>query len=206
MLFGSSTDKQFFALLNDEARTITESAQVFSELADDLGRAAELTQRLDDLEHQGDKSVHDLTHLLNKLFITPLEREDVQDLAVRLDDVTDGIEAAANRLHLYKVKGDYPILQAFANVIRQQAEEIAGAVERLQGRRLESIREFIVRINALESDGDILLRTALEELFEQEKDPIQIIKLKEIYETLESVTDRAEDVANAMETIVMKNM
>jgi uncharacterized protein len=206
LLFATGTDKQFFALLNDTAQNITATAGLFSELTGDLGHAAELTQQMGELERRGDQYVHDLTALLNRLFVTPLEREDVLALAEKLDDVTDDLEAAAARLHLYKVRGEYPILREFARVIGRQAEEIAGAVQRLQGRKLEGLREFIVRINDLENEGDILLRQALAELFDQEQDPVQIIKLKEIYEALETVTDRAEDVADAMETIVMKHM
>jgi predicted phosphate transport protein (TIGR00153 family) len=205
MLFGGGKDKQFFALLNEAAQTISETAKVFDAMVQNLERSGEYAEKLYKLEKQGDRITHDVILLLNKLFITPLEREDILELAMQLDGVVDGIEAAAARLHLYKVKGSNHVLREFASVINQQAAELGTAMQRLAAKQLQPMRENTVRINELENQGDKILRDALEKLFEHETNPIQIIKLKEIYETLEEVTDRAEDVADVLESVIMKH-
>jgi uncharacterized protein len=205
VLFGGGNDRPFFSLLTDAAQVIRESSELFGQMTGDLDRSGEYAIRLKELEHKGDSATHELITLLNKFFVTPLEREDILALAVKLDDVTDQIEAAAARLHLYKVKGENRFLREFARIISAQAEQLKVAVERLEAKSLRAIRENTMAVNLLENQGDDLLRDALENLFDQESNPVTIIKLKEIYETLETVTDRAEDVANALETIVMKN-
>lgn len=205
MLFSGSKDKQFFTLLTHAASIIKETAAEFTRLAEQPERAGELSPGIKTLEKKGDEVTHQIISLLNRLFITPLEREDILSLAVRLDDVTDGLEAAAARMDLFKLRSRNPFFVEFAKLIEAQAVEIAAAVEKLENKNLQSIRQHAMKINVLENDADQVLRRSLEELFDQEKDAIMIIKLKEIYETLESVTDRAEDVANALETVVMKN-
>lgn len=205
MFWRGTGDRQFFALLADSAQTIAEGAQEFSRITAEPERAGEYASRLKDLEKRGDRCTHDLIALLNRLFITPLDREDILTLAVKLDDVTDGLEAAAARIHLYRIRDRNPYLQEFARLIAAQAQEIVAAVQNLQEKKYDALRENAVRINELENQGDELLRRALEDLFEHETNPTTIIKLKEIYETLETVTDQAEDVANALETVVMRN-
>ncbi len=205
MMFGGSKDKQFFTLLTSSARVLTETAAEFARLAEQPERTAELAVKIKALEKKGDDSTHEIISLLNRLFITPLEREDILTLAVRLDDVTDGLEAAAARIHLFKLNSRNRFFVEFGKLIAAQAAQILAATQRLEGKDLQQIRENTKQINLLENDGDELLRQSLEELFDNEKDAIMIIKLKEIYETLESVTDRAEDVANALESVVMKN-
>ncbi|BDG58923.1 DUF47 domain-containing protein [Caldinitratiruptor microaerophilus] len=205
MLFASHRDRQFFSLLRDAAQNLAESAQVFWDLSQATGRADEYAARLKDLEKRGDRYTHDLITLLNKLFVTPLDREDILRLAVVLDDVVDGLEAAASRIFIYRVDEDNRYIREFASLIMGQAEEVVQAVERLQTKDLLRIRENAVQINVLENQGDDLLREALANLLNHEQDPVRIIKLKEIFETLETVTDRAEDVANALESVVMKH-
>ncbi|HWI65514.1 MAG TPA: DUF47 family protein [Symbiobacteriaceae bacterium] len=205
MIFSGSKDKQFFTLLSSAASVISETAAEFARLAEQPDLAGELSPSIKALEKKGDEVTHQIISLLNRLFITPLEREDILSLAVRLDDVTDGLEAAAARIHLFKLRSRNPLFVEFAKVIQAQAVEIAAAVEKLENKNLQLIRQHAFKINDLENEGDQLLRRSLEELFDHEKDAVMIIKLKEIYETLESVTDRAEDVANALESVVMKN-
>jgi predicted phosphate transport protein (TIGR00153 family) len=192
-------------LLSDAAQVIYESAETFRQMVGDLERSGEYAAKLKDLEHRGDRATHELIALLNKYFVTPLDREDLLTLAVKLDDVTDQLEASAFRLHLYKIRTADRYLIEFGRIISAQAEQLKTAVERLGAKSLAQIRENAVKVNLLENEGDDLLRQALEQLFDDESNPVMLIKLKEIYETLETVTDRAEDVANALETIVMKN-
>lgn len=205
MLFSGSKDKQFFSLLITAARNLAETAEEFNRLVEQPETVAQRSLQIKALEKKGDETTHEVYSLLNRLFITPLEREDILSLAVRLDDVTDGIEAAAARIQLYKLAGRNRFFADFAKLILAQAAEIVTAVERLDSKDLQIIRQNAVKINTLENEGDQLLRQSLEDLFDREKDPVMIIKLKEIYETLESVTDSAEDVANALESVVMKN-
>jgi predicted phosphate transport protein (TIGR00153 family) len=205
VLFSSEKDKQFFILLSDAARNLVEVTREYGLMVKDLDRSPEYAERLHKLENKGDRFTHDLIHMLNKQFITPLEREDLLTLGVKLDDVTDNLEAAASRMDLYKIRGENQWLIRFGEVITKQAHEIVTAMDKLQAKNLMAIRENAVQINLLENEGDDLLRDALADLFERETNPITIIKLKEIYETLEMVTDRAEDVANALESVIMKN-
>ncbi|HLN60611.1 MAG TPA: DUF47 family protein [Symbiobacteriaceae bacterium] len=205
MLLSGSKDKQFFALLISAAYNLAETAQEFGRLAEEPHTAAERSVQIKALEKKGDGVTHEVFGLLNKLFITPLEREDILMLAVRLDDVTDGLEAAAARIQLYKLTEHNPFFVQFAKVILAQVNQIVTAVERLDSKDLQVIRKNAMRINELENEADELLRRSLEDLFDRETNPVMIIKLKEIYETLESVTDSAEDVANALESVVMKN-
>jgi uncharacterized protein len=205
MLFSSSNDRRFFALLRESAENMVEVAQIFSEAIENLDRSREYAIRLKDLEKKGDRFTHDLITLLNKMFVTPLEREDIFQLAVRLDDVVDGIEATASRLSIYRIRHSDQYIREFARIIQSQVSEIVVSIELLEKKELLKIRENTVQINVLENQGDEVLRAALGNLFETEKDPIHLIKLKEIYETLETATDRAEDVANTLEGVVMKN-
>lgn len=205
MFFTTQRDRQFFTLLTDGARNLSDAARAFAALTQDLGRAREQAAAFKDLEKRGDRYTHDLITLLNKLFVTPFDREDILDLAVMLDDVVDGIEAAVSRLAIYRVEGENRIISGFAAVIQSQAEEIVQAIARLQAKDLLKIRENAVQINILENQADDLLREGLADLFDHESDPKTLIKLKELYETLENVTDRAEDVANSLESVVMKN-
>lgn len=205
MLFESAKDKQFFTLLLDAARNIAASTDEFTQMVTRLDRATEYAGKLKDLEKKGDGYTRELIALLNKLFITPLDREDILGLAVKLDDVIDALEAASARLRLYKITQSDRFLTGFADLIKRQAQQIVQALEKLQAKNLQGIRENAVQINLLENQGDDLLRESLEELFDREQNAVTIMKLKEIYETLESVTDKAEDVANALESVVMKN-
>ncbi|HWI50634.1 MAG TPA: DUF47 family protein [Symbiobacteriaceae bacterium] len=205
MMFSGSQDKQFYTLLMAAAKVLTETADEFARLAEQPDTVTERSPQIKVLEKQGDDITHQIISLLNRLFITPLEREDIMTLAVRLDDVTDGLEAAAARIHLFKLRERNQFFVDFAKLVQAQAVEIVAAVEKLEAKNLQQIRQNAMQINLLENEGDQLLRRSLEDLFDNEPNPVMIIKLKEIYETLESVTDRAEDVANALESVVMKN-
>lgn len=205
MLFGGSKENQFFRLLSSAASVLSETAAQFGRLAEQPELVAELSPKIKALEKQGDDITHEIISLLNRLFITPLEREDILSLAVRLDDVTDGLEAAAARIHLFKLRTRNQFFVDFARLIQAQAAEIVAATQRLESKNLQPIRQHAMQINVLENEADQLLRRSLEALFDEQSDAVMIIKLKEIYETLESVTDRAEDVANALESVVMKN-
>ena len=164
---------------------------------------AECARRIKDIEHRCDGVVHDLVRALNRTFITPLDREDIHDLGSTLDDVVDLIDAVASRAVLFKVGAEVPDGAALAAIIRAQAAEIREAVVHL--REPDNTLQRCRRINDLEKEGDRLYREAMARLFDSGRDPIFVIKAKEIIETLEAATDAAEDIAVVLERVVLKN-
>ena len=167
------------------------------------GRVAEITE----LEHVGDTITHQIMEQLNRTFVTPFDREDIAQLAHVLDDVTDFIHAAADAMFIYKI--DHPSQRAkeLANIIVQAASEVERAVPRLRqrGNELKQIFEHCVEINRLENMADRVFRSAQAELFDDTSDITDIIKWREIYEYMESATDRCEDVANVLEGVALKH-
>jgi predicted phosphate transport protein (TIGR00153 family) len=156
-----------------------------------------------ELEHAGDVLTHDLIRKINTTFVTPFDREDVYALASRLDDVLDLIEAAADRLVLYRIKEPTSGARAFADVIVKTADSVKTAVECLRTSS-KGYHQHCVEVNRLENEADRLLKELIAALFADVTDPIEVIKWKEIYETLEEVTDRCEDVVNVIEGIMLK--
>ena len=156
-----------------------------------------------EVEHQGDQITHEVVRRLNTTFITPLDREDIHALISRLDDVLDYIEASAERLVLYRIKEPSSASRAMAEVIVRITHATDRAVRCLRTRSAD-FHEHAVEVNRLENSADDLLRDSLAALFEEHGDPIDVIKWKEIYETMEIVTDRCEDVVNVIEGIILK--
>ena len=160
-------------------------------------------ERVKDLEHAGDTLTHEIVRRLNTTFVTPIDREDIYALGCRLDDVLDLIDAVADRLLLYKIEKPTEGCVAMAKIIVKTAEETDRAVHCL--RTLSPFyHKHAVEVNRLENEADRLLKTLIAALFADVTDPIEIIKWKEIYETLEEVTDRCEDVVNVIEGIMLK--
>ncbi len=157
------------------------------------------------LEHVGDDFTHAIYTALNKTFITPIDREDIVALASSLDDVLDGIEACASRFEMYEVTEYDKFINQFAEILHRSALEIHQAIRLLSTKKLLPIRIHTIKINELENEADDLLRVCIKELFRNVKDPIELIKRKDIYEMLESATDDCEDVANTIESIIMRN-
>ncbi|MGH7354521.1 MAG: DUF47 domain-containing protein, partial [Candidatus Rokuibacteriota bacterium] len=156
-----------------------------------------------EVEHRGDLITHEIVKRLNTTFITPLDREDIHALATELDDVLDYIEAVAERLVVYRIKEPTSACRAMADLIVTQIAAMDRCIRCL--RTMDpGFHEHAVEVNRLENRADALLRETLAAMFEEEADPIEVIKWKEIYETLETVTDRCEDVANVIEGIILK--
>jgi len=155
------------------------------------------------IESAGDAITHTIIRKLNQTFITPIDREDIHDLASRLDDVLDYIEAAAERLVVYRIKEPTSACRALAEVIVHTTHAMDRCIKCL--RTMDpAFHEHTVEVNRLENSADVLLRDSLAAMFEEASDPIEVIKWKEIYETMEIVTDRCEDVANVIEGIILK--
>jgi predicted phosphate transport protein (TIGR00153 family) len=163
-------------------------------------------ERVKQIEHECDEITHAVVEGLHKTFITPIDRNDIYTLITRMDDIMDLVEAAADRLSLYDMKVMTKEAGDLARCLVSSAEHVLGAVTGIRTiGKPDGILEHCIEINRLENVADTILRSALARLFRDEKDPISVIKWKEIYETLESATDRCEDVANIIEGVVLEN-
>lgn len=196
-------EEKFFDLFEKQAVNIVSAARVLEELVHDYPNAEGKAARIKDLEHAGDTLTHELVKRLNTTFITPIDREDIYALASRLDDVLDLIDAVADRLLVYRIMKPTDGCVDMAKVIVKTAEATDRAVRCL--RTLSPYyHKHCIEVNRLENEADRLLRDLLAALFDS-MDPIEVIKWKELYETMESVTDRCEDVVNVIEAIALKN-
>jgi predicted phosphate transport protein (TIGR00153 family) len=161
-------------------------------------------REIKEIEHQGDALTHSIIIMLNKTFITPIDREDIYALASALDDVLDLIDASAQRFVMYRVEKPTVEAKELAFIIVRCCHAINTALKHL-GKNHDDICDQCVELNSLENEADKVSREAISRLFSEEKDPIQLIKLKEIYEILERTTDKCEDAANILESVVVKN-
>jgi predicted phosphate transport protein (TIGR00153 family) len=196
-------DVSFFAMFSDMANNLISGALVLVNLFADYRDVDHSTAEIKRIEHVGDDMTHDILTKLNQTFITPFDREDMHRLASSLDDVLDFINSAADRITLYKITAPPSAAGELAKVILQQSQEIGRAVSHLRSNG--DVLGHCVEINRLENDADQISREAIARLFEHEKDPINLIKIKELIEILEMATDKAEDVANVLETVVLKS-
>jgi len=163
-------------------------------------------RRIKDIEHEADSITHDCVEALHRTFITPIDRDQIHMLISRMDDIMDYVETVSDQCVLYNIDHMTTAAQELAAVLLESTEHIEGAVKGLRDmKHAEAISERCIEVNRLENKGDDLLRKAVARLFDQEKDPVAIIKWKEIYENLEIATDRCEDVANIIEGIVLEN-
>ncbi|WP_338754710.1 DUF47 domain-containing protein [Bacillus sp. FJAT-52991] len=193
-------------MLHSIAVNLKESADFFSDFK--LGHAGNLknfAEEMKKLESKGDTYMHNVITELNQSFITPIEREDILALAISMDDVLDSLEETAAMLEMYSVVEPDEYMLKFVEAICGCAVEIEQSVDLLPTKKLLSIREHVIKIKDYETACDGILRQSIKHLFATEKDPIQLIKTKEIYENLEQVADYCQDVANTLETIIMKN-
>jgi len=159
-------------------------------------------RRIKDIEHVGDTITHDLITRLNQTFITPFDREDIHELSSKVDDVLDLADSAAGRMVLYGVKTVRPGVVELAEILAKATHEILAAVRVLD--QQDHILSHCIEINRLENEGDRVSRALIAQLFEEEKNPVEIIKWKEIIEAIETSIDKCEDVANVIETIILK--
>jgi len=196
-------DRLFFDLFGSQARVCREAAKLLYEAFSTLRELPSLVEKIKSLEHQGDELAHRIFNESSRVFVTPLDREDIHALASSLDDVLDNIDAVAARLALYKITGEVPGAVELSVILIAQTKLLEETVPHVMEN--EHILESVIRIHALENEGDKALHEGLTRIFGEVSDPILLIKQKEILETLEAATDRCEDVANVLETIFLKN-
>ena len=199
-------EKVFFALFEESAQNMVKAAQSLKQLVDTWQDVEQKVGEIDELEHQGDTITHQIMAQLHRTFVTPFDREDIALLAHTLDDVTDFIHAAGTAMLLYKVDSPGQRAKELADIIVQGASEVERAMPQLRHRgELKQILKRCVEINRLENAADTVFRSAMAELFEDSTDVTHIIKWREIYEHMESATDRCEDVADVLEGVALKH-
>lgn len=199
-------EKKFFELYEKSATNMVKSAQLFRDMVVTWENIEEKVNRIDELEHIGDTITHEIIAQLHRTFVTPFDREDMALLAHSLDDVTDFIHAASVAMHIYKVDRPGQKARDLVEIIVQAATEVATALPYLRNNaKLKQVLVQCVEINRLENAADNVYRLAMGELFDEAANIADVIKWREIYEHMESATDRCEDVANVLEGVALKH-
>jgi len=198
-------DKHFFDMLENVSQNVLNSSIVFLDMLKNYENVTEKQQKIKDIEHQGDDFVHEIYEELNKTFITPIDREDISKLASALDNVLDYIDGIAIRLVLYDIQKPEENMIKLAEILLQQVSELRQALSGLSKiKNPKEIEKRCIEINRLENVADDIYKSSVADLFKT-KDAIEILKLKDVYERLESAIDMCEDVANVISDIVVKN-
>lgn len=200
-------DRIFYSLFQDSSERVLLMSTTLKQLINEPDKAKRnaLMTQIEDLEHKNDDSTHTIFTELSRNFITPFDREDIHYLATALDDVADHVYAAAKKIMFYHIDTDDYGLRKFADLIVLSAEQVAIAVGELKDmKNLRQITEAIVRINSIENQADDLFDQSIERLFAEVNDVKEVIKMREIYQVLESATDKCEDAGNVIESIIIK--
>ena len=199
-------EEKFFDLFEGSAQNMVKAAQGLKDLLDDWQDVGQKVADITELEHQGDTIAHQIIAQLHRTFVTPFDREDIALLAHTMDDVTDFIHATADAMLIYKIELPSKRAKELADIIVLAATEVARAVPLLRHRdQLKKVLDHCLELNRLENMADTAFRSALGELFDDSQDMGYIIKWREIYEHMESATDRCEDVANVLEGVALKH-
>jgi predicted phosphate transport protein (TIGR00153 family) len=199
-------DVSFFTHFEQQGKKTVEGCRAFLEMVENPTALESQAERVKQIEHECDEITHAVVAGLHRTFITPIDRNDIYRLITKMDDIMDMVEAAADRLALYDVREMNREVVDLARCLVDSAEHVLAAVAGIRDLdRSNGILQHCVEINRLENVADTILRGALARLFREEKNPIAVIKWKEIYETLESATDRCEDVANVIEGVLLEN-
>ena len=199
-------DERFFDLFTSVATLTVEAAKHLRELlTSDVDHRSFLIESIKRLEHEADALTHEIITRLDRSFITPLDREDIHLLASRLDDIMDRIDGTARRVQIYRTGPAPHGVIVIADVIVRSTQQVLEAVRVLSGEKAPVVIAACTQIKKLEEEGDFAYHEWLAKLFEEERDPITLIKWKEIYDTLEKTLDQADDVANVLESIAIKH-
>jgi len=203
-MFGS--DRSFFDILEQQALAAHRAAVVFRSLTDDFTQLQACADEIDRIENEADELTHRLASKSDKTFITPLDKEDLRALSSALDDITDAIEAAVGRMLLYRLHTPRPDVAPMLDLLVQITADTQKVVSLLATiREREKIHSLLVQIHKIENQSDSLFRQGLQDLFDTPNpDPLMVIKWKEIYDRIEIAVDKCEDVANAVESVVVK--
>ncbi|MCR4393974.1 MAG: DUF47 domain-containing protein [Dehalococcoidales bacterium] len=196
---------RFFVLFDESAKNAAAVGQKLKEMLDNWGNLEKDVEAITELEHKGDTVTHEIVALVHRTFVTPFDREDIALLAHSLDDVVDFMESAADAMLIYRIEAPTQRAKELAEIIVQTTREVEKAIAELRQKiDLKHILHHCVEINRLENMADKVYRAALAELFNDSSDIPYILKWREIYEHLETATDRCEDVANVLEGVALK--
>jgi predicted phosphate transport protein (TIGR00153 family) len=199
-------EEDFFGLFERHVALTVEGAREMQRLVQGGQNVRVLAARIKEIEHETDVITHACVERLHKTFITPFDRDDIHRLITRMDDVMDYIESAAIAVMLYELTEMTAPARELADVLVRSTEAVAIAVGGLRKvKQSETILKACIEVNRLENEGDEILRNALASLFREAKDPLLVLKWKEVYEALENATDRCEDVANIIEGVVLEH-
>jgi predicted phosphate transport protein (TIGR00153 family) len=201
--FLAPNEREYFELFERAGANIVRAAGLLEELLATYPDHRELADTIRDCEHAGDRIVHDTIQRLNHTFVTPLDREDIHELASALDDIVDYTDEVADYLGVYKIEAPMEQAQQLAVVLAEAARQVAEALGHLRG--FKDITKYTVEVHRLENEGDRIVRDAVGSLFEGGIDPMVVIRWKDIYERLESAIDATERAAYIIEGIVIKN-
>ena len=196
-------DKAFFDLLDRESLNVLNGAKKLEEAVKSFDRMEERRKELKEIEHEGDEVVHEIYEKVNRSFITPIDQEDLTKLASLYDDVLDYMYAVMNRIVLYEVPGPTESMVKFVGIVRASVEQIHEAFLSMKKLRKDEIDKRCIEVDRLENEADVLLNESVADLFKS-SDVINILKLKEIYEHLETVTDRCEDLSFVLRDVLIK--
>jgi predicted phosphate transport protein (TIGR00153 family) len=199
-------DKEFWSAFRDHASLSVRASTLLVEMLESPESRQRIVQEVSDLEHQGDKITHDTVLALHQTWITPLDRDAIHGLVSRLDDVLDFIDAAADRVALYQMETQRPEALEIAKILQSSCTEIARAMGLLQDmKEARSLLALCQQVNKHEHDADLVFRRGLARLFNERTEPLELMKWRDILEAIETATDRAEDVANIIEGIVLEH-
>lgn len=198
-------EEKFFELFEAQAAHNVNAAKVFREMALKWSRETAPFDKLRDIEHEADITCHEIYDKLNRTFITPFDSEDIRELASELDTVVDLIESVGQRMYLYRIEKSNDDLVQLTDILWQATETVRKAIAELQNpQKSRRVIDYCIEVNRLENAGDQALGVAIGKLFQGNPDPLEVMKWKEIYETIEQAIDKCEDVAHTLETILVK--
>jgi predicted phosphate transport protein (TIGR00153 family) len=199
-------DKVFWDAFTSHAQRTVRASELLLELLEHPEKVEQLAREIGDLEHEGDKITHDTVLALHQTWITPLDREEIHALITSLDDVLDFLDSASDRIALYKLSSMRPEAIDLAKVLHSCCVEIEKAVALLQNiKDVKPLLDICMHINRYEHDADQILRRALARLFNETTNPLEVMKWRDVLDAIETATDRAEDVANIIEGIVLEH-
>jgi predicted phosphate transport protein (TIGR00153 family) len=198
-------DQDFFEMFDSVGKNLMKASNLLVQLFEDFDHMEDFVKAISDLEHENDLLTHEIFKKLNQTFLTPIDREDIHALASKMDDVLDFMWGAAHRSQIFKIPKPTEEAVALAKTLVLAIELVCKTLSFLRSKKYSYILDQCIEIHSLENQNDRIFREALGKMFDEVKDPITIIKWKEVYENLETAADRCEDVANTLEAIVMKN-
>ena len=198
-------EEKFFKLFESQAAYNCKAVKTFKELVNNWDPKSPAFEIIREIEHEADITTHEIYDKLNRTFITPFDREDIHQLASELDDIVDNVQSICNRMRLYQIAHSTPDLVQLVDILDQATGAIRKAVFDLPDRsKVRRVLDYCIEINRLENTGDHARDLAYGKLFEGRPDPIEVMKWKEIYEVVEDSIDKCEDIANTIETILVK--